>query len=44
MNLEIANRLVGLRKENKLSQEALAEKLGYHRGDPYPVYWIGREN
>ena len=21
-----------------------AEKLGYHRGDPYPVYWIGREN
>ena len=20
---------------------ALAEKLGYRRGDPYPVYWIG---
>ncbi|MEZ3507612.1 MAG: helix-turn-helix domain-containing protein [Lachnospiraceae bacterium] len=31
MNLEIANRLVGLRKENKLSQEALAEKLGISR-------------
>lgn len=21
---------------------ALAEKLGYHRGQPYPVYWIGK--
>lgn len=31
MNLEIANRLVALRKENKLSQEALAEKLGISR-------------
>lgn len=27
-----------------LRSVALAEKLGYHRGDPYPVYWIGREN
>lgn len=31
MNLEIANRLVALRKENSLSQEALAEKLGISR-------------
>lgn len=31
MNLEIASRLVALRKENKLSQEALAEKLGISR-------------
>ena len=31
MNLEIANRLVALRKDNKLSQEALAEKLGISR-------------
>ena len=31
MNLEIANRLVALRKENQLSQEALAEKLGISR-------------
>lgn len=31
MNLEIANRLVALRKENHLSQEALAEKLGISR-------------
>ena len=31
MNLEIATRLVGLRKANKLSQEALAEKLGISR-------------
>lgn len=31
MNLEIANRLVMLRKENNLSQEALAEKLGISR-------------
>lgn len=31
MNLEIANRLVALRKENRLSQEALAEKLGISR-------------
>lgn len=23
---------------------ALAEKLGYHRGEPYTVYWTGREN
>ena len=28
MNIEIANRLVNLRKQNSLSQEALAEKLG----------------
>ena len=28
MNIEIANRLVNLRKANNLSQEALAEKLG----------------
>lgn len=27
-----------------LRSAALAEKLGYRRGDPYPVYWIGREN
>ncbi len=31
MNIEIANRLVQLRKENNLSQEALAEKLGVSR-------------
>lgn len=31
MNLEIAGRLVDLRKENNLSQEALAEKLGISR-------------
>lgn len=31
MNLEIANSLVALRKENHLSQEALAEKLGISR-------------
>lgn len=31
MNIEIANRLVNLRKENNLSQEALAEKLGISR-------------
>lgn len=31
MNIEIANRLVHLRKENNLSQEALAEKLGISR-------------
>lgn len=31
MNIEIANRLVNLRKSNHLSQEALAEKLGISR-------------
>ena len=31
MNIEIANRLVQLRKQNGLSQEALAEKLGISR-------------
>ena len=31
MNIEIANRLVNLRKANGLSQEALAEKLGISR-------------
>lgn len=31
MNIEIANRLVNLRKRNNLSQEALAEKLGISR-------------
>lgn len=31
MNIEIANRLVNLRKRNGLSQEALAEKLGISR-------------
>lgn len=31
MNIEIANRLVNLRKTNSLSQEALAEKLGISR-------------
>ncbi len=31
MNIEIANRLVELRKANNLSQEALAEKLGISR-------------
>lgn len=31
MNIEIANRLVNLRKSNNLSQEALAEKLGISR-------------
>lgn len=31
MNIEIANRLVNLRKTNNLSQEALTEKLGISR-------------
>ncbi len=31
MNIEIANRLVKLRKENGLSQEELAEKIGISR-------------
>lgn len=31
MNIEIANRLVNLRKKSSLSQEALAEKLGISR-------------
>ncbi len=31
MNIEIANRLVNLRKENGLSQEQLAEKIGVSR-------------
>lgn len=31
MNIEIANRLVNLRKQKSLSQEALAEKLGISR-------------
>lgn len=31
MNIEIANRLVNLRKQHNLSQEALAEKLGISR-------------
>ena len=31
MNIEIANRLVTLRKQNSFSQEALAEKLGISR-------------
>ncbi|MDE5909627.1 MAG: helix-turn-helix transcriptional regulator [Lachnospiraceae bacterium] len=31
MNIEIANRLVNLRKSNNLSQEALAQKLGISR-------------
>lgn len=31
MNIEIANRLVNLRKNNNLSQEALAEKIGISR-------------
>ncbi|MBP2656034.1 MAG: hypothetical protein H6Q73_3603, partial [Firmicutes bacterium] len=31
MNIEIANRLVNLRKNSGLSQEALAEKLGISR-------------
>lgn len=31
MNIQLADRLVALRKENKLSQEALAEKLGLSR-------------
>lgn len=31
MNIEIANRLVNLRKSNNFSQEALAEKLGISR-------------
>ena len=31
MNIEIANRLVHLRKSHHLSQEALAEKLGISR-------------
>ena len=31
MNIEIANRLVNMRKSHNLSQEALAEKLGISR-------------
>ena len=31
MNIEIANRLVRLRKEKNLSQEQLAEKVGVSR-------------
>ena len=31
MNIEIANRLVGLRKKAGLSQEELADKLGLSR-------------
>ena len=31
MNIEIANRLVQLRKKNGLSQEELADKLGLSR-------------
>lgn len=31
MNVEIANNLVRLRKKNRLSQEALAEKIGVSR-------------
>ena len=31
MNIQLADRLVALRKEHKLSQEALAEKLGLSR-------------
>ncbi len=31
MNIEIANRLVSMRKQNQLSQEQLAEKLGISR-------------
>lgn len=31
MNIEIANRLVRLRKQNNMSQEALAEKIGISR-------------
>ena len=31
MNIEIANRLVELRKKNNLSQEELADKLGLSR-------------
>ncbi|HCC02428.1 MAG TPA: hypothetical protein DEP60_06970, partial [Ruminococcaceae bacterium] len=31
MNIEIANRLVQMRKKNHLSQEELAEKLGISR-------------
>ena len=27
-----------------LRSVALAEKLGYHRGEPYTVFWIGRRN
>ena len=38
MNIEIANRLVALRKANGLSQEALAEKLGDHVDAPYTTY------
>ena len=31
MNIEVANKLVELRKTHNLSQEALAEKLGISR-------------
>ena len=38
MNVEIAERLAARRRLAGLSQEALAEKLGYRRGEPYVVY------
>ena len=34
MNIEIANRLVQMRKKNNLSQEELAAKLGISRQVP----------
>ena len=43
MNLEIATRLVGLRKANKLSQEALAEKLESIHEEAYTKLGIHRE-
>ena len=44
MNIEIANRLVNLRKANNLSQEALAEKLGKLKKVEYlEMSTVGRE-
>ena len=40
MNVEIAERLAARRKLAGLSQEALAEKLGYHFSHAYPCLEI----
>ena len=40
MNDEIAYRLASRRRLAGLSQEALAEKLGYRLDRPYPAYLL----
>ena len=40
MNVEIAERLAARRKQAGLSQEALAEKLGYHYSHTYSAIEI----